>query len=106
MVRTPGVGNDSGAGSSAAGSVESSTAENMDAAFSMLAAYSHSGHRTIRSSPLGDGQMNSVESEPPIAPLEAATGMAGMPRRSKERVYASRCRRKETSSSAGPRSKL
>ncbi len=39
-------------------------------------------------------------------PLEAATGMAGTDRRRKIRVYASRCARKDTSSSAGPRSKL
>src|SRR5580658_7864616 len=106
MVRTPGVGNGSGAGSSTVCPAESSTGENMDEAFSMLAAYSHSGQRMIRSSPLGDGQMNSVESEPPIEPLEAATGMAGMLMRSNDREYASRCRRKETSSSAGPTSKL
>ena len=61
---------------------------------------------TMRSSPDGDGQTNSVESEPPMLPLEAATGMAGTDSRWKIRVYASRCARKDTSSSAGPRSKL
>ncbi len=35
---------------------------------------------------MGDGQTNSVESEPPIAPLEASTGMAGMDSRSKIRM--------------------
>ncbi len=38
MVRTPGVGNGSGAGSSTVCPAESSTEENMDEAFSMLAA--------------------------------------------------------------------
>ena len=60
----------------------------------------------MRSSPDGDGQMNSVESEPPIAPLDASAGMAGMERRSKIRTYASRCARNDTSSPAGSRSKL
>ena len=50
--------------------------------------------------------MNSVESEPPIVPLEASTGTAGMASRSKIRTYASWCRRKDTSSSSGPTSKL
>ena len=50
--------------------------------------------------------MNSVESEPPIAPLDASAGMAGMDRRSKIRTYASRCAVKDTSSPARSRSKL
>ena len=60
----------------------------------------------MRSSPDGDGQMNSVESEPPIAPLDASAGTAGMDRRSKIRTYASRCAGNDASSPAASRSKL
>ena len=40
----------------------------------------------MRSSPDGEGQTNSVEVEPPIAPLDAATGTAGIDSRSKIRT--------------------
>ena len=54
-------------------------------AFSMLAAYLQAGQYTTRSSPDGEGHMNSVESLPPMVPLDASTGMAGIPSRSKMR---------------------
>ncbi len=42
----------------------------------------------MSSSPISDGHMNSVEPVPPIAPLEASTGIAGTLSRSKIDVYA------------------
>jgi hypothetical protein len=40
----------------------------------------------MSSSPVSDGQMNSVDPEPPIAPLDASTGIAGMPIRAYARM--------------------
>jgi hypothetical protein len=40
----------------------------------------------MSSSPVSDGQMNSVEPEPPIEPFDASTGIAGMPIRANERA--------------------
>jgi hypothetical protein len=82
MVRTPGVGNRSGAG----GPGPSVAAGRAEVAFSTLAAYPQARQRTTRSSPASDGQANSTEALPPIWPLDARTGMAGTPRRSKLRV--------------------
>ena len=60
----------------------------------------------MMSSPVSDGQTNSVDPEPPIEPFEAATGIAGMPIRSNARAYALWCASNDLSSPAASRSKL
>jgi hypothetical protein len=80
------VSNRSGAGSAAAASRSGSTGASAEVAFSTFAAYPQFGHRMMSSSPLSDGQTNSVESDPPMVPLDASTGIAGMPSRSNARV--------------------
>ena len=40
----------------------------------------------MSSSPVPDGQTNSVEPEPPIEPFDASTGIAGIPIRVKART--------------------
>lgn len=102
MVRAPGVGNGSGAG----GPGPSATSVTAAVAFSRLAAYPQAGQRTTRSSPASDGHMNSTDALPPMLPLDACTGIAGMPSRSKLRAYAWWCRSKERSRPSASRSKL
>ena len=106
IVRTPGVSNRSGAASATAASAAESTGGSADIAFSTLAAYPQSGHTMMSSSPLSDGQTNSVESDPPMVPLDASAGIAGMPSRSNARLYALKCRSYDRSRPAASRSKL
>jgi hypothetical protein len=56
-----------------------------EVAFSTLAAYPQAWQRTTRSSPASEGHMNSTDALPPMLPLDACTGIAGMPSRAKLR---------------------
>ena len=56
-----------------------------EVAFSRLAAYPQLPQTATRSSPASDGHMNSIESLPPMVPLDASTAMAGIPSRAKIR---------------------
>src|SRR5437773_3249271 len=69
IVRTPGVGNSSGA----AGPASSSITGRRDVAFSTFAAYPQFEQLAIKSSPASVLATNSLDSEPPIAPDDAST---------------------------------
>ena len=94
------------AGADAGSAAGSSIGGSAEIAFSRFAAYPQLGQTATRSSPDDDGHMNSIESLPPMLPLDASTAMAGMPSRAKIRSYAARCRSNEASSPASSTSKL
>src|SRR4030081_3032947 len=77
IVRTPGVGNSSGA----SGPASSSITGRRDIAFSTFAAYPQFEQLAIRSSPASVFATNSFDSEPPIAPDEASTIENSIPQR-------------------------
>src|SRR2546430_13679322 len=86
IVRTPGVGNSSGA----SGPASSSTFGKREVAFSTFAAYPQFEQLAIKSSPASVLATNSLDSDPPIAPEEASTIEKSMPQRVKILWYASR----------------
>ena len=82
MVRTPGVGRRSGGPSQGA----SSTGAGTEVARSTLPAYPQARQTAMKSSPASLGIMNSTDSDPPMTPEEACTGMGSRPVRRKMRV--------------------
>src|SRR5207302_3824731 len=81
IVRTPGVGNSSGA----SGPASSSIFGKREVAFSTFAAYPQFAQLAIKSSPAGVFATNSLDSDPPIAPEDASTMENSIPQRVKMR---------------------
>src|SRR5712691_7077728 len=81
IVRTPGVGNSSGA----SGPASSSIFGKHEVAFSRFAAYPQFEQLAIKSSPAGVFATNSLDSDPPIDPEEASTMENSIPQRVKMR---------------------
>ena len=79
-MRTPGVGNFSGAALAAG---VSSTGASFDVAFSKFAAYPQLAQTATQSSPASLRAMNSIESLPPMLPDDASTAIASSPSRAK-----------------------
>src|SRR5258708_5623864 len=82
IVRTPGVGNSSGASGPASSSIKG----RRDVAFSTFAPYPQFEQLAIRSSPASVFATNSLDSEPPIAPDDASTIENSIPQREKIRL--------------------
>src|SRR3981081_3226693 len=82
IVRTPGVGNSSGA----SGPALSTIAGKREVAFSTFAAYPQLEQLAIKSSPASVLATNSFDSDPPIDPDEASTIENLMPARVKIRL--------------------